>query len=455
MDKVFELQKRLKKYNVNRFAVCLLAVLMLFSALSTGSMTVHAEAKDGNVVKMPVYKSETEYEEADIIMQQSPIEIGDNYFELIFRPYFGTSEMNELIAQKGDAAMVSIGIRLEWTDAEGNPQSEDLKYTEDMVKAVYTANSGKAFYIKATGTNSFEDLTVTPLVKSQVFTNIECLGTPEKADVAVESITLDKSALEIGVGDTATLTATVTPANATDKTVTWTSNDDTVATVDANGVVTGVKAGTATITATTSNSKTAECTVEVYTRILTDAFEGTTATGWNTGGATISTDGWLQLSSLKEGQNIWVNRAFDPCTGKVHVEFDYKIEYGQSTNANHNIIIVKGGEGNSTSLVYVKLNYNTTAGKEGWYFGVQDAARYSYIKPCEAGKKYHLELIVDRENSMYNLYVYDEAGNTITKQERSLVQADDVRLISMDLKSQDGNEISAYYDNINVYAYAE
>ena len=48
-----------------------------------GSMTVHAEATDENVVKMPVYKNETEYEEANITMQQSPIEIGDNSFELI------------------------------------------------------------------------------------------------------------------------------------------------------------------------------------------------------------------------------------------------------------------------------------------------------------------------------------------------------------------------------------
>ena len=75
-------------------------------------MTVHAEATDENVVKMPVYKNETEYEEANITMQQSPIEIGDNSFELIFRPYFGTSEMNALLAANGDATRVSIGIRL-------------------------------------------------------------------------------------------------------------------------------------------------------------------------------------------------------------------------------------------------------------------------------------------------------------------------------------------------------
>lgn len=226
-------------------------------------MTVHAEATDENVVKMPVYKNETEYEEANITMQQSPIEIGDNSFELIFRPYFGTSEMNALLAANGDATRVSIGIRLTWTDAEGNLQSKDLTYTEDMVKTVYTEI--KAFRVIATGINSFENLTVTPLVKSQVFTNIECLGESEQvtdATVAAESVTLDKSSLELVVDNTATLTATVAPNNATDKTVTWKSSDANVATVE-NGVVTGVAAGTATITATTSNGKTADCTVTV------------------------------------------------------------------------------------------------------------------------------------------------------------------------------------------------
>lgn len=66
------------------------------------------------------------------------------------------------------------------------------------------------------------------------------------------------------MGATETLSATVAPADATNKSVQFTSSDETIATVTPiQGKVTGVKAGTATITATTVNGKTATCEVTV------------------------------------------------------------------------------------------------------------------------------------------------------------------------------------------------
>jgi uncharacterized protein YjdB len=79
--------------------------------------------------------------------------------------------------------------------------------------------------------------------------------------VPVSSITLDKTVLSLTVGESATLSATVKPDNATDKNVVWTSSDNSVATVS-NGKVTAVKAGTATVKAT-CGGKTAECAVTV------------------------------------------------------------------------------------------------------------------------------------------------------------------------------------------------
>ena len=84
----------------------------------------------------------------------------------------------------------------------------------------------------------------------------------------VTSVTLSKTSASLKVGETITLSATVNPSDATDKTVTWTTSDATVATVS-NGVVTAKKLGTATITAK-AGDKSANCTVKV----LSDALEG-------------------------------------------------------------------------------------------------------------------------------------------------------------------------------------
>lgn len=81
--------------------------------------------------------------------------------------------------------------------------------------------------------------------------------------IAVESVSLDKTSTDVAVNQTFTLTATVLPENATNKDVTWSSSDETVATVE-NGVVKGIKVGTATITVTTADGgKTATCVVTV------------------------------------------------------------------------------------------------------------------------------------------------------------------------------------------------
>lgn len=82
--------------------------------------------------------------------------------------------------------------------------------------------------------------------------------------ISVTGVTLDRTTLTLTAGgDTGTLTATVAPANATNKNVTWTSSDETVATV-ADGVVTPVAAGTAVITVITEDGNhTVEATVTV------------------------------------------------------------------------------------------------------------------------------------------------------------------------------------------------
>lgn len=85
----------------------------------------------------------------------------------------------------------------------------------------------------------------------------------ETGSTEASSVTLSKTALTLEAGKTGKLSATVLPTTATHKSVTWSSNNEAVATVSANGTVTAHKAGTAVITARTANGKSASCTVTV------------------------------------------------------------------------------------------------------------------------------------------------------------------------------------------------
>lgn len=79
----------------------------------------------------------------------------------------------------------------------------------------------------------------------------------------VESVTLDKTEGVLTVGNTVTVTATVTPDTATNASVTWSSSDEAIATVDSEGKITAVAPGTATITATSDSNPDASAAYAV------------------------------------------------------------------------------------------------------------------------------------------------------------------------------------------------
>ena len=84
--------------------------------------------------------------------------------------------------------------------------------------------------------------------------------------IYVTGVEIDATELELEVGGKAVLTATVLPENATDKTVTWTSSAPDIASVDENGTISGLSAGNAVVTVTTTDGgKTAECKITVAT----------------------------------------------------------------------------------------------------------------------------------------------------------------------------------------------
>ena len=96
-----------------------------------------------------------------------------------------------------------------------------------------------------------------------------CTVTVEKKLIPITQVLIDKSSATLTEGDSTTLTATVLPENTTDrKDISWSSSNNDIATVDTTGHVEAKKAGTVIITATSSNGKTAECTVTVEKKLI-------------------------------------------------------------------------------------------------------------------------------------------------------------------------------------------
>ena len=161
--------------------------------------------------------------------------------------------------------------------AEGGTYQVDVKYNTDFTVEVEedaqswitfvktkALKSGKLeFRFKANG--NYEERTGRATVKDKAGKVADITLTFQqeaKQWVDVAAVSLDPESAEIETGETLALKATVEPEDASDKTVTWSSGKPEVATVDENGVVTGVAEGTATITAK-AGEKTATCEVTV------------------------------------------------------------------------------------------------------------------------------------------------------------------------------------------------
>ena len=103
-----------------------------------------------------------------------------------------------------------------------------------------------------------------------------CVVTVTEPTVAVASVTLDRTSITLMSDDIAQINASVMPANATNKTLNWTSSDESVATVNSTGVVTAKSSGVAIITATAANGMYHSCVVKVVSAsgpsvVLSDA----------------------------------------------------------------------------------------------------------------------------------------------------------------------------------------
>lgn len=109
-----------------------------------------------------------------------------------------------------------------------------------------------------------DSLTVDDFMKAPIYdkSQLDALNSASTPTHSVTGVTLTPDTVSVETGQTTQLTGVVQPSNATDKSITYTSSDETIATVDESGLVTGLAAGTATITGK-SGDQTATAAVTV------------------------------------------------------------------------------------------------------------------------------------------------------------------------------------------------
>ncbi|MBD5211217.1 MAG: leucine-rich repeat protein [Bacteroidales bacterium] len=177
-------------------------------------------------------------------------------------------------------------------------------YSED--NNIIFSNYDVPLYVPAKAVDEYKVAT-----EWEKFKNIEAINVP------ATSIALNISEVELGHEETVQLVATVMPDDATDKSVTWASADEAVATVDENGLVTAVAKGTTTITATTVDGLTAECVVTVKASSGVDGIlgDGVSVTA-NGGVITVSGAGDKAVRIMTtDGKLVFTTRG--DCTANV------------------------------------------------------------------------------------------------------------------------------------------
>ena len=199
------------------------------------------------------------------------------------------------------------------------------------------------------------------------------------ANVPVDRVALSPSTLNLMEDETGTLTATVEPNNASNKSVTWESSNTSVATVDATGKVTAIGAGTATITATAADGsgKTAACTVTVERPYVPPANPNYRIDVTTTEGGTVTKD----PAAAKAGETVTLTPAPDAGYEVVDVtvtdRFGDAVEVTEQADGTYTFTMPNGQVSVNVTFVEVQTEpLPFTDVNEGDWF--HDAVQYVY-----------------------------------------------------------------------------
>lgn len=203
----------------------------LVNAIQVGSAVITVSSSNGITAKCNVTVKDKDIEVAEIMLDRS-----------------------ELILLEGESEVLSATIN------PSDATDKTLSWTSSDNSVAKVSTDGLVTAIKA-------GKTVITVSSSNGIT-ASCSVIVESKVVDVTGITLDRSELVLTEGETEMLSATVNPSDATDKTLEWTSSDESVAMVSAYGVVTAIKEGTAVITVSSSNGVYTTCKVTVEAKII-------------------------------------------------------------------------------------------------------------------------------------------------------------------------------------------
>ena len=284
------------------------------------------------------------------------------------------------VSLSASAASVSVGEEVTLTPTlTSNAEFNEIKSITYSVGTGATVSTDGKFVATAAGTYT---VTATITYNPKHFTgittevnNLTCEIVVSEVVVPhpVTDVTVNPTSVTIKQGATATLTATVAPSNADDPSVTWSSDNQSVATVD-NGIVTAVAPGTANITVTTVDGGfTATCAVKV--KPLQYTFYAINSAQWPTVAAHYweGADGgsaWPGANMVKESETI---NGFDIYSITISSDFV-------------NIMFTNQIDGDNNK----KTADLTTEGNNGKYYDIKDAKWYASLSEVPVSYDYYV-----------------------------------------------------------------
>ena len=239
-------------------------------------------------------------------------------------------------------------------------------------------------------------------------------GSDDELIVPVVTVSLSSTSLKLYEGDIIQLTATVKPKDATDKTVVWSSDMPSVATVDQSGHVTGISAGTANISAS-AGGKVAKCTVTV-SALAVATVDYVDEYGVNHG------------KGIAIGMAVWapVNCGYHETDFKYGKLYQWGRKYGQGYDENDasvptieegGISLITGQHKSKANVFFTstsEYNYDWLYPQDSklWNSGTDSNPVKTEYDPCPEGWRVPTYAELDELNNNYSSWITDDNGRS-------------------------------------------